>query len=58
MEGFDYNWERIPREGNGRADALAKLASIKATVNNRTIIQEALHTPCVEDVMSLEAKPS
>ena len=34
LEGFNFNLERIPREENGRADALAKLASAKAAVNN------------------------
>ena len=48
MERFDYDLERIPREKKGRANALAKLASTKATVNNRLIIQEMLQTPCIK----------
>ena len=38
LEDFDYNLERILREENGQANALAKLANVKAVVNNRTII--------------------
>ena len=34
LEDFNYDLQRIPREENGRADALAKLASAKATINN------------------------
>ena len=58
LEGFDYDLEMIPREENGRADALAKLASAKAAINNKTIIQETLYTPCVENIMCLEAESS
>ena len=53
LEDFDYDLERILREENGRVDVLAKLASVKAVVNDRTIIQEMLHTPYVENVMCL-----
>ena len=48
--------ENIPREENSRAEALAKLANAKAAVNNRTIIQEMLPTPCVEKIMCLETE--
>ena len=58
MEDFEYDLERIPREENNQADALAKLASAKVAVNNRMIIQETLHTPCVESVMCLEVEPT
>ena len=58
LEGFDYDLERIPREENGQADALTKLASANVAINNRMIIQEMLHMPCIENVMYLEAKPS
>ena len=58
LEEFNYNLKRIPREENGRANALAKLASAKATVNNRTIIQEMLPTPCAQKIMCLETKPT
>ena len=56
LEDFNYDLERIPRKENGQADALAKLASAKVAVNNRTIIQETLHTPCVENIMCLEVE--
>ena len=55
LEGFDFDLERIPGEENDRVDALAKLASAKAVVNNRTIIQETLHALCIEEVMCLRA---
>ena len=54
LEDSDYDLERIPREENGWVDALAKLASATVAINNRTIIQETLHTPCAEKVMCLE----
>ena len=38
LDGFECNLQRIPREENMRADALAKLASAKVVVNNRMII--------------------
>ena len=37
-------------------DALGKLASAKTVVNNRTIIQETLPTPCIEEIMCLETE--
>ena len=58
LEGFNYDLERIPKEENGQVDALAKLASIKATINNRMIIQEMLHTPCIKKVMYVEIELS
>ena len=42
LENFDYDLQRMPRKENGQMDALAKLASAKAIVNNRMIIQETL----------------
>ena len=42
LEDIDYDLQRIPGEKNGWMDALAKLANTKATMNNRTIIQETL----------------
>ena len=41
-----------------RADALAKLASAKAAVNNRTIIQETLQAPYTEKIMTIEKEKS
>ena len=37
-------------------DTQAKLASAKATVNNRMIIQKMLPTPCAEKIMCLETE--
>ena len=34
LEDFEYDLQRISREENGRANALAKLASAKTVVNN------------------------
>ena len=39
-------------------DALAKLASTKAAINNRTIIQEALLAPYIDKVMNVEERES
>ena len=39
-------------------DALAKLANAKATVNNRTIIQETIQIPYINKVMNVEEKES
>ena len=58
LEGFDYDLERIPREGNDQVYALAKLANVKVMVNNRTIIQETLYTPFLENIMCLEVESS
>ena len=38
LEEFDFNLERILREKNEKAYPLTKLASAKATTNNKTII--------------------
>ena len=58
LERFDFELERIPREENSQADTLAKLASAKAAVNNRTVIQETIHMSCIENIMRLRTKPS
>ena len=58
LEGFNYDLERIPKKENSQADVLTKLANAKVAVNNKTIIQETLHTPCIENVMCLEIEPS
>ena len=42
LEDFDYDLQRIPREKNGQVYALARVASAKAIVTNKTIIQETL----------------
>ena len=34
LEDFKYDLQRIPREENEQADALTKLASANATINN------------------------
>ncbi|XP_072071902.1 uncharacterized protein [Arachis hypogaea] len=39
----------IPREQNGRADALSKLASTKPGGNNRNLIQETLQNPSISE---------
>ena len=58
MEDFDYNLERIPREENGQANALAKLTSATVAINNKMIIQEMLPTPCAKKIMCLETEPT
>lgn len=39
----------VPRKHNVRADLLSKLASTKRLGNNRSVIQETLHLPSIED---------
>ena len=56
LKVFNYKLERISREENSQVDALTKLASVKASINNRMIIQEMLHTPCIEKVMCVETE--
>ena len=58
LEGFNYDLERIPREENDQVNALAKLASEKVAINNRTIIQETLQTPCIKKVTNEEEELS
>ena len=58
MGGFGFDLERISREENSQVDALVKLASAKAIVNNKTIIQEMVHTPCNEKIMCIEIELS
>jgi len=43
-----FKLTRVPREQNGRADLLAKLASTKRPGNNRSVIQETLKQPSIE----------
>ncbi|GAU29444.1 hypothetical protein TSUD_150140 [Trifolium subterraneum] len=40
----------VPREQNARADLLAKLASTKKPGNHRTVIQETLKSPSINEV--------
>ena len=58
LKGFEYDLQRIPREENVWANALAKLVSGKATINNKTIIQEMLQIPCTDRVMNVEERVS
>ena len=58
LEDFNYDLQRIPRKENSWLDALAKLASAKATVNNRIVIQEILWTPNIDNVMNIEERES
>nr|KYP58231.1 hypothetical protein KK1_004525 [Cajanus cajan] len=41
--------KHVPREQNARADLLSKLASTKRPGQHRTIIQETLHSPSLDD---------
>ena len=58
LKDFDYDLQRIPKEENGQANALAKLVSAKVVVNNRTVIQETLQEPCTNRVMNVEESES
>nr|KYP31941.1 Retrovirus-related Pol polyprotein from transposon opus [Cajanus cajan] len=44
-----FTIQHVPREQNTRADLLSKLASTKRPGQHRTIIQETLHSPSLED---------
>ena len=43
----DPDVRHVPREENGRADILSKLASTKPGGNNNSLIQETLKTPSI-----------
>jgi hypothetical protein len=43
-----FKLSHVPREQNSRADLLAKLASTKRPGNNRSVIQETLKQPSIE----------
>nr|KYP33774.1 Gypsy retrotransposon integrase-like protein 1 [Cajanus cajan] len=50
ISSFDeFTIQHVPREQNTRADLLSKLASTKRPGQHRTIIQETLHTPSLDD---------
>jgi len=43
-----FRFAHVPKEQNSRADLLAKLASTKRPGNNRSVIQETLKQPSIE----------
>lgn len=45
----DFKLTYVPREQNARADLLSKLASTKKPGNNKSVIQEALQRPSIEN---------
>nr|KYP35872.1 hypothetical protein KK1_043051 [Cajanus cajan] len=50
ISSFDeFTIYHVPREQNARADLLSKLASTKCPGQHRTIIQETLHSPSLDD---------
>nr|KYP60049.1 hypothetical protein KK1_015497 [Cajanus cajan] len=50
VSSFDeFTIKHVPREQNARADLLSKLASTKRPGQHRTIIQETLHSPSLDD---------
>nr|KYP62073.1 Transposon Ty3-I Gag-Pol polyprotein [Cajanus cajan] len=50
ISSFDeFTIKHVPREQNVRVDLLSKLASTKRPGQHRTIIQETLHSPSLED---------
>nr|KYP65463.1 Transposon Ty3-I Gag-Pol polyprotein [Cajanus cajan] len=50
ISSFDeFTIHHVPREQNARADLLSKLASTKRLGQHRTIIQETLHSPSLDD---------
>nr|KYP74527.1 Transposon Ty3-I Gag-Pol polyprotein [Cajanus cajan] len=50
ISSFDeFSIKHVPREQNTRADLLSKLASTKKPGQHRTIIQETLHSPSLDD---------
>ena len=61
LVGFDqFKLERIPRVENDRADALAKLASMKLSNGNRSVIHLVMLTPMIDrnESMCLDKKVS
>nr|KYP31625.1 hypothetical protein KK1_047960 [Cajanus cajan] len=50
ISSFDeFTIQHVPREKNTRADLLSKLASTKCPGQHRTIIQETLHSPSLDN---------
>nr|KYP52486.1 Retrovirus-related Pol polyprotein from transposon 297 family [Cajanus cajan] len=50
ISSFDeFSIKHVPRGQNARADLLSKLASTKRPGQHRTIIQETLHSPSLDD---------
>ncbi|XP_020236323.1 uncharacterized protein LOC109815918 [Cajanus cajan] len=50
ISSFDeFSIKHVPREQNARADLLSKLVSTKWPGQHRTIIQETLHSPSLDD---------
>lgn len=50
MPSFEeLNLVHVPREQNARADLLSKLASTKKPGNNKSVIQETLNRPSIEN---------
>nr|KYP35342.1 Uncharacterized protein Mb2253c family [Cajanus cajan] len=50
ISSFDeFTIQHVPREQNTQADLLSKLASTKRPGQHRTIIQETLHSPSLDD---------
>nr|KYP39300.1 hypothetical protein KK1_039392 [Cajanus cajan] len=50
ISSFDeFTIHHVPRKQNARADLLSKLASTKRPGQHRTIIQETLHSPSLDD---------
>nr|KYP64356.1 Retrovirus-related Pol polyprotein from transposon 17.6 [Cajanus cajan] len=50
ISSFDeFTIKHVPREQNARVDLLSKLANTKRPGQHRTIIQETLHSPSLDD---------
>nr|KYP31685.1 Pro-Pol polyprotein [Cajanus cajan] len=50
ISSFDeFSIKHVPREQNARADLLSKLANTKRPGQHRTIIQETLHSPSLDE---------
>ena len=51
----EFNWELIGISWikNGHANALAKLTSAKATINNQIVMQETLCALYIDEVMCM-----
>nr|KYP58025.1 Transposon Ty3-I Gag-Pol polyprotein [Cajanus cajan] len=55
ISAFDeFTIHHVPREQNTRADLLSKLASTKCPGQHRTIIQETLHSPSLDDKVGMD----
>jgi hypothetical protein len=46
----EFKIEHVPRGHNGRADLLAKLASTKKAMNNRSIVVEVVKSPIIKKI--------